>query len=74
MEYKRHFVAYYYMISFNHISLGLHIHLSSPNIEIHLPFGFIKIGFVKTIEGLSKVKQTTPKGFICRTFGYKGGT
>lgn len=39
------FVAYFYFIGFDHISFGLHLCLSVPNIEIHLPFGFIRIGF-----------------------------
>lgn len=38
------FVCYYYFIDWWHISLGFHICLSAPNIELHLPFGFIRIG------------------------------
>ena len=40
----RVFEAYYYFNGWWNISLGLHICPSRPNIEIHLPFGFIRIG------------------------------
>lgn len=29
---------------FAHFSFGFHVHLGCPNIEIHLPFGFIRAG------------------------------
>lgn len=38
------FVAYFWFVGWDCISLGFHICLSKPNIELHLPFGFIKIG------------------------------
>jgi len=44
------FKTIYHFISFYHISLGFHIDFSSPNIEIHLPFSFIKIGWTDTFE------------------------
>ena len=40
----RLWVAYYYMISWWYFSVGIHFDFKSPNIEIHLPFGFIRIG------------------------------
>jgi len=45
---KRKFVAYFFFVGWNCISLGLHISMTHPNIEIHLPFGFIRIGWKKT--------------------------
>ncbi len=41
---ERKFVAYFYFQSWAHIQLGLHISLKLPNIEIHIPFGFFRIG------------------------------
>lgn len=41
---QKEFVAYYYFVGWSHISLGFHICLAKPNIEIHLPFGFVRIG------------------------------
>lgn len=38
------FTAYYYFIGYNHISFGFHFDLSVINLEIHLPFGFLRIG------------------------------
>lgn len=40
-------VAYFYFVGWSALSLGIHVSLSQPNIEIHLPFGFIRIGFSK---------------------------
>ena len=48
---------YYYFIKFYHISLGLHIDLYQPNIEIHLPFGFIRIGRVNRDCDSNLIKQ-----------------
>jgi len=36
--------AFFHAIAWDCISLGFHFCWSKPNIEIHLPFGFIKIG------------------------------
>ena len=37
--------AYWWFVGWDCFSLGLHFSLR-PNIEIHLPFGFIRIGRV----------------------------
>lgn len=37
-------VAYFWFVGWDCISLGLHVCFGAPNIEIHLPFGFIRIG------------------------------
>lgn len=42
---KMKFVCYFWFVGWDCISLGFHI--CSRNIEIHLPFGFIRIGFEK---------------------------
>lgn len=40
------FECMFWFISWRAISLGLHVHLKDPlNLEIHIPFGFIRIGF-----------------------------
>jgi len=44
---KRKFICYFWHTSFWHISLGFHIDLHLPNIEIHIPFGFIRVGWEK---------------------------
>lgn len=43
--YHRRFVCYVHVLGVEHISFGIHIHLTSPNIELHLPFCFIRIGW-----------------------------
>jgi hypothetical protein len=46
---KRKFICYWFhpKKGFYYINLGFHIDLYSPNIEIHLPFGFIRIGWYR---------------------------
>ena len=41
---RRHFVAYFFYNGLN-INLGININLEQPNIEIHIPFGFIRVGW-----------------------------
>lgn len=37
-------VAYFWFQGWRNIQLGLHVDLESPNMEIHLPFGFVRLG------------------------------
>lgn len=41
------FICYFFFVSWTSISLGFHISLSPLNVEIHIPFGFIRIGWDK---------------------------
>ncbi len=43
---NRMFVYYYYFVGWSCISLGIHVDLSLPNFELHVPFGFFRIGYV----------------------------
>lgn len=45
---RRRFVAFWYRVSWAHFSLGFHVDVSSPNIEIHVPFGFVRVGWART--------------------------
>ncbi len=40
----KRFIAYFWHSDWWHFSLGLHIDVSIPNIEIHVPTGFFRIG------------------------------
>lgn len=42
---RRRFVAYFFFVGWDCLSFGVHVALLCPNIEIHLPFGFIRIGW-----------------------------
>ena len=42
---KKGFVCYWFFVGWDCISLGFHVCFSLPNIEIHLPFGFFRIGW-----------------------------
>lgn len=59
------FVCYFWFIDFNNISFGLHIHTGLPNIEIHLPFGFIRIGYESTV-----LKDVDCSGFKYKAYGW----
>jgi hypothetical protein len=36
--------CYFWFVGWDCISFGLHVCVGGPNIEIHLPFGFLRIG------------------------------
>lgn len=38
------FEAYFWFVGWDCISFGVHVCLSLPNIELHVPFGFMRIG------------------------------
>lgn len=40
----RVWVAYFWFVGWDCLSFGLHVCLGAPNIEIHIPFGFIRLG------------------------------
>lgn len=44
------FIAYFFFIKWSCISFGFHIDIASPNIEIHIPFGFFRIGWEKPMR------------------------
>jgi len=46
-ENKREFICYWFYVGWWAWSLGISFDISSPNLEIHLPLGFIKIGWEK---------------------------
>ncbi len=45
---KRRFVAYWWFTGGLNISLGITVNLTLPNVEIHLPLGFVRIGWSTT--------------------------
>lgn len=48
---SRRFVAHFWLNGWDHISLGIHVSLTEYNVEIHIPFGFIRIGFQRLTVG-----------------------
>jgi hypothetical protein len=70
MRVVKKFVAYYYFVGWDCLSLGFHVCPSQPNIEIHLPFGFIRIGWLATYPGAVTVGPSDD-WFNRRTFGYQ---
>ena len=44
MNKVRRFCCHFWFVDWHCLSLGFHVSLKEPNIEIHLPFGFIRIG------------------------------
>lgn len=41
---RENFMAYWWFVGWHQVSLGLNISFDGPHIEIHLPFGFVRIG------------------------------
>ena len=64
---KKEFIAYFHCSGLTHISLGFHFDWSKPNIEIHLPFGFIRIGWTEAYEG--PIYRVKPSALLYRSFG-----
>ncbi len=60
----RKFVCYFYFVGWHVLSLGLSICILQPNIEIHIPFGFIRIGW----EGIGYYDKPSSE----HKFGYDG--
>jgi hypothetical protein len=64
----RKFLAFsYFFLGFNHFSLGIHFCSTVPNIEIHLPFGFIRFGLVDSDyvpAGIVYDKENPPRILI----------
>ena len=52
---KRKFVAYWFFVGLEQISFGISIDFFSPNIELHLPFGFFRFGF-QCVPILQKIR------------------
>ena len=44
----KRFVAYFYFVGWDCLNFGVSVCLGLPNIEIHIPFGFIRIGWINT--------------------------
>jgi hypothetical protein len=65
---QRKFVACFFLVGFDNISLGVSFNWYIPNIEIHLPFGFIKIGW-DSLEEPWDSPEETKKYCERRTFG-----
>lgn len=43
---KTQFVCFFWFVSWKSISLGVSLNVKPIHVEIHLPFGFLKIGMV----------------------------
>jgi len=42
---NKQFVCYLHFVGFNNINFGISLDWLSPNLEIHLPFCFLRIGW-----------------------------
>ena len=64
------FVAYFYCNGFD-LSLGISVNFERPNLEIHVPFGFFRIGwqYEREIGPAYGVRQGNR--FLYRAWGYR---
>lgn len=44
---KKYFLVYFWFVSWTDISFGINIDIKAPKIELHVPFGFVTIGWQK---------------------------
>ena len=63
---KKRFVAIIYRTGWLHISFGFHIDFRSPNIEIHLPFCFARIG-IQIYYEMEEVEMLKEEGLGIKT-------
>lgn len=49
--------CYFWFVGWDCISFGLHVCLGAPNIEIHLPFGFLRIGRHTNVATRRKIAE-----------------
>lgn len=42
----RRFCCYFWFVGWDCVQLGFHVALALPNVEIHVPFGFFRIGWL----------------------------
>lgn len=47
----RRFVCYLHFLGLDNIQLGIHLNWKLPNVEIHLPFCFIRVGYMAVYYG-----------------------
>jgi hypothetical protein len=45
------FVAFFHFVEWHCISFGLHLCLKPVHVEIHVPFGFFKVGWIYKPKG-----------------------
>lgn len=64
---KTQFVFFFWFVSFKSISLGISLNLKPLHVEIHIPFGFIKIGLDE--RGFKPINHDETKW---RGFGFTG--
>ena len=38
------FVCFFHFVGWDCISLGAHLCLTGPHVELHIPFGFVRVG------------------------------
>lgn len=55
------FVAYWWFVGWWAISFGFHVSLLDRNMEIHLPFGFLRIGGRRTSRSQLMITITEVK-------------
>ena len=47
---KRGFVAYFHYTGWENMQLGISLNVKIPNLEVHIPCGFVRIGWSMRVE------------------------
>lgn len=62
---RHRFICFFHYLGLWSWQLGVHLYAPAPNIEIHVPFGFFKIGWEVVLDR-ERISQI-------RTLGYSQG-
>ncbi len=66
---RARFIVQFHYLGLDCIQLGFHVCCSLPNIEIHFPFGFLRIGRVhvgrtRLSRGFASSTHTAPRALV----------
>ena len=65
------FACYYYCNGSGFFNIGLNITFKPPHMEIHLPFGFARIGWLNDRYPVEDIGARDDEPFLYRSWGWK---
>lgn len=62
-ERRRTFECFYNFLGWWHWSLGLHVDLRHPHVDLHVPFGYLRIGWFRCWTNEEFARWPPPRSF-----------
>jgi hypothetical protein len=62
-ERRREFECFYNFLGWWHWSFGLHVDLRHPHVDLHLPFGYLRIGWFRCWTNEEFATLQRPRAF-----------